>query len=266
MMDILERPRTVLEHRPRANHYDTLERDRMATEKPTQSTPERWLPVPGYEGVYEVSDHGSIRSLDRIVYAGQGRTRRSAGRVLAPYAAKSGHLSVNLKKNCEGGTKQVHQLVLAAFVGPCPDGMEVCHNNGDAADNRLPNLRYDTRKSNVADTLRHGTHPMASKTHCPHGHEYTPENTYIIPGSGGRVCRTCTRDKSRPVPLEKRKTVPITDEIRSLVNFFVGARSFRESGRDLGVKHSSLSRWAKDGATIPRVHLETIQNRLRMSA
>ena len=75
MMEILERPRAVLEHQPEANHDVTLERDRMAAEQSTQTTPERWLPVPGYEGYCEVSDHGRVRSLERVIQTKNGPQR-----------------------------------------------------------------------------------------------------------------------------------------------------------------------------------------------
>lgn len=53
----------------------------------------------------------------------------------------------------------VHRLVLEAFVGPCPPGMECCHNDGDPSNNALANLRWDTSASNNADKIRHGTWP-----------------------------------------------------------------------------------------------------------
>lgn len=56
-----------------------------------------------------------------------------------------------------GKFRLVHRLVLEAFVGPCPAGMEGCHNNGCPSDNRLQNLRWDTRLANNADKIRHGT-------------------------------------------------------------------------------------------------------------
>lgn len=52
--------------------------------------------------------------------------------------------------------RTVHSLVMLAFVGPLPDGWEVCHRNGVATDNRLVNLRYDTPRGNYADKVRHG--------------------------------------------------------------------------------------------------------------
>lgn len=51
----------------------------------------------------------------------------------------------------------VHILVLTAFYGPCPEGMEGCHHDGDPLNNRLGNLRWDTHVGNVSDSIRHGT-------------------------------------------------------------------------------------------------------------
>ncbi len=65
--------------------------------------------------------------------------------------------------------RAVHRLVLEAFVGPCPPGMEGCHNNGDPWDNQLSNLRWDTHKNNMADAMSHGTFvlppPPVGNTH-----------------------------------------------------------------------------------------------------
>lgn len=57
-----------------------------------------------------------------------------------------------------GKNYHVHRLVLEWFVGPCPEGMEACHNDGDSTNNRLDNLRWDTRKANIIDSVKHGTH------------------------------------------------------------------------------------------------------------
>lgn len=163
----------------------------------SQPTQEQWLPVVGYEGIYEVSDHGRVRSVLRSKICSNGVTRTVRGRLLSPTPRKNGgHLQVQLYgDNGDQWTVRVHQLVLAAFVGPCPDGMEVRHLNGDPADNRAANLAYGTRAQNVADALRHGTHSEARKTHCPKGHEYTPSNTYVQWPKGRqgprRKCRTC---------------------------------------------------------------------------
>ena len=51
----------------------------------------------------------------------------------------------------------MHRLVMLAFVGPCPDGMEVCHKDGVSTNSLLSNLRYDTHVGNYVDAIRHGT-------------------------------------------------------------------------------------------------------------
>ena len=118
---------------------------------------ELWKAIPGYECRYEVSDQGRVRSLDRdVVCIGKIKgayTSRKKGRVLRPGASNFGHLSVVLGRR---NTRMVHELVLAAFVGPRPANRECCHNNGVPTDNRLTNLRWGTRRENISDSVRHG--------------------------------------------------------------------------------------------------------------
>lgn len=105
---------------------------------------EHWLPIPGFETVYSVSDLGRVR-------------RDRTGRVLKGSAAGIGYRKVILC--CSGVTahRYVHEIVLEVFVSPRPPGQEACHGNGRRDDNRLSNLRWDTRKNNHADKLLHGT-------------------------------------------------------------------------------------------------------------
>lgn len=148
---------------------------------------EIWRPVAGHEESYEVSDRGSVRSLDRTVMRSNGSPQRVAGRVLRGRSDQSGHLSVNLP----GEQRLIHRLVLEAFVGPCPPGMEACHNDGDPANNSLGNLRWDTHLANMHDKVRHGygINQHASKTSCKRGHALEGPNLSMQGGS--RVCRAC---------------------------------------------------------------------------
>ncbi len=57
----------------------------------------------------------------------------------------------------------VARIVLVAFVGPCPERMECCHNDGDETNNRLANLRWDTHSANLLDKRRHGTMPCGER-------------------------------------------------------------------------------------------------------
>lgn len=165
------------------------------------ATHELWLPVVGYTG-YEVSDLGRVRSLDRVLPCGD-KMRHHKGRILKPgKAPKGGHRFVGLG----GGQSQyVHRLVMEAFVGPCPDGLEVRHLNGDPDDNRVRNLAYGTHAENALDMLRHGNNCNARKTHCINGHEFTPEN--LAPRKDGRRCRKCKIESARRRRAKKRTVV-----------------------------------------------------------
>ncbi|HET6910528.1 MAG TPA: NUMOD4 motif-containing HNH endonuclease [Mycobacteriales bacterium] len=149
---------------------------------------EEWRSIAGYEGRYEVSSLGRVRSIARIDTRGCRRREK----LLSLRRAVSGHLAVALYGDDSRRGFLVHHLVLEAFVGPRPVGMEGCHWNDDPADNRVENLRWDTRSANQRDSVRNGTHRMARVTHCPQGHPYTPENTYAYP-AGNRACRECRR-------------------------------------------------------------------------
>lgn len=108
---------------------------------------EEWRDIPGYEGRYQASDLGQVRSLDRVEQTIDG-PRRYRGRVLHPGRRRaSGHVAVCLGKR---NTKDVHPLVLRAFVGPPPEGHEALHLNHTPTDNRLNNLRWGTRGENIA--------------------------------------------------------------------------------------------------------------------
>lgn len=119
---------------------------------------EVWKDIPGYEGKYQASTEGRIRSVDhyvRVVTHGRELMRLSPGRVLRPGRyCKSGHLSVVLGRGTPG--KPVHRLIALTFIGPPPMGTEVCHNDGDPTNNSLTNLRYDTRRNNILDVYKQG--------------------------------------------------------------------------------------------------------------
>ena len=119
---------------------------------------EIWKDIPGYEGRYQASSEGRIRSVDhrtRVVAHGTETTRLVKGRVLRPGRyCKAGHLSVVLGHGAPGSP--VHQLIALTFLGPAPDKCEVCHNDGNPSNNALYNLRYDTRSENIKDVIRQG--------------------------------------------------------------------------------------------------------------
>lgn len=149
---------------------------------------EEWLPIPGFPG-YEVSDLGNVRSW---LLPGRTENRRVEPKLLKPGRNTSGYPVVGL----HGRTVQVHAAVLAAFIGPRPDGYVTRHLNGVKTDARLSNLVYGTPSENMQDQLRLGEHYWASRSVCARGHEYTPENTYVR-RDGWRRCRACDREDVR---------------------------------------------------------------------
>lgn len=156
---------------------------------------ETWLPVPGYECEYEVSDQGRVRSQTRTIQH-RGSPTLLWGRLMSTPPNKDGYPMVTL---CRDGKRQqvyVHDLVAAVFLGPKPEGMQVRHRNDIKADCRAENLLYGTRSQNQLDAVANGIHPQARKTHCPRGHRYDEENTYRS-RQGRRYCRTCARNRKR---------------------------------------------------------------------
>lgn len=128
---------------------------------------ERWLPVVGYEELYEVSDQGRVRSLERDVLTEGGpqtgwRINRRRERVLKP-AIRKGYAGVCLVQPGErrGRVWRVHRLMLLAFVGPPPDDAATlaCHRDGDHSRNVLDNLYWGTPQQNSNDRDTHGNTP-----------------------------------------------------------------------------------------------------------
>lgn len=134
----------------------------MAEKYSIDSDPCLWRPIGGYEGIYEVSSKGEVRSLDRVIpqlnWAGTLVRRNYPGRTIKPVADNHGYLRVSLaRQGQKAETKRVHHLVAAAFLGPRPDGHDICHNDGDQKNNAASNLRYATRTENEQDKRTHGS-------------------------------------------------------------------------------------------------------------
>lgn len=156
---------------------------------------EHWRPVPGWEGFYAVSDHGRVRSEHRVILQTNGIRRIVRERILRPAPDAHGHLHLMLFRNGCGTTFKVHHLVLSAFVGPRPPGMDGLHWDDVPDNNMLSNLRYGTPSDNRHDQVRNGRNHQANKTQCIAGHEFTQENTIVRRG-GTRDCRACAYRRS----------------------------------------------------------------------
>jgi hypothetical protein len=162
-----------------------------------------WKPIPGYEGLYEVSDCGLVRRF----IGGRYKNRKLT-------IGSNGYLHLVLSKKNVKTTFSVHVLVLAAFVGPCPEDKECCHRDGDKLNNEVSNLYYGTKSQNWDDRRNHPQYKpnrkgvrlsaetrakiSASKTQtaCKRGHKFTVGNTRLD-SRGHQHCRLCERDRMR---------------------------------------------------------------------
>ncbi len=150
---------------------------------------EEWRPVPGYDGAYEVSDQGQVRSYLR---RGRSTDRRETPVIVKGSATHSGYRVVSLR----GRRWSVHELVLTAFVGPrtapWPE-TEVRHLDGHKSHNWLENLQWGTKSENADDMVLHGHHPQARKARCARrGHLLVEPNLYGADlRLGVRRCRAC---------------------------------------------------------------------------
>lgn len=122
-----------------------------------------WHAVVGYEGLYEVSDAGAVRSLDRVVRQPNGGVRLQPAKPMRISTNPKGYPQLSLTKDGVGAKFSVHRLVLEAFVGLRPAGMECLHGDGVKTNNTLANIRWGTNPENVADKQMHGTQVRGEK-------------------------------------------------------------------------------------------------------
>ena len=118
---------------------------------------EEWRDIAGYEGHYQVSAFGRVKSLAREEWFGNRWCSLRERILVSIPCGQYHHRIVNLAMNGKHAW-YVHRLVLGAFVGPCPPGMESCHfPDRDPANNRLDNLRWGTHQDNMLDRDKHGS-------------------------------------------------------------------------------------------------------------
>lgn len=128
---------------------------------------ETWRDVIGFEGLYQVSDQGRVRSLDRIIHTKQ-YTQHRKGQILSTPLGTYGYPTVNINRKC----RRVHQLVAEAFIGPRPKNLDTIHKDGIKTNCRSDNLRYGTHAENQLDIRKHSGNPNARKVVRSDGKQY----------------------------------------------------------------------------------------------
>jgi hypothetical protein len=122
---------------------------------------EVWKDVLGYEGYYQISNLGNLKSLDRWVYSNRGGYRLSKGINIKPDISKKGYLVTHLSKENKRKRKSIHRLVAETFLENHESKATVNHINGIKSDNRLENLEWHTQKENLAHALNTGLRKLA---------------------------------------------------------------------------------------------------------
>lgn len=124
---------------------------------------EVWKDIPGYEGLYQASNMGRVRSLPRVVDRGRWGSSCIRGRTLKPGSNK-GYQFVILRRNGKSETRFIHRLVAETFIGPLPEGLCTRHMDGNPGNNAVSNLEYGTGSENQLDLYQyrgyhHRLHP-----------------------------------------------------------------------------------------------------------
>lgn len=156
---------------------------------------ELWKPIDGYEGTYEVSNLGRVKSLARVVERLHGKTLPLQEKILKQSIRNQyGHLAVGLRlKGVPRKSFYVHDLVAKYFIPNPLNYPEVRHGKQGRLVNTVDNLSWGTRSHNMQDAVLDGTQNMVSRTHCPYGHLLSGENIYKLQK---RICIPCARART----------------------------------------------------------------------
>ncbi|PEI42608.1 HNH endonuclease [Bacillus pseudomycoides] len=117
---------------------------------------ELWKPISGYEGIYEVSSLGRVRSLDRVIVDYRGIEKSVGGKILKPGVTNKGYYIVSLNSVDKRHTLTVHRLVANAFIPNLDNKPQVNHINGIKTDNRICNLEWLTNEENMKHAINNG--------------------------------------------------------------------------------------------------------------
>lgn len=150
------------------------------------------MPIPGYEGLYEASEDGEVRSVQRVIVRSNGQPQTVRERIRKPQKGTDGYPRVVLYRDGKGRGMGVHQAVMYAFHGLPEPGLEIRHKDDDPLNPRLSNLEWGTRRDNNLDQVARGRNANTRKTHCKRGHPLSGDNLYAR-ATDRRICVACAR-------------------------------------------------------------------------
>lgn len=153
---------------------------------------ENWKEIPGWEGYYEVSDTGKIRSRDRVIKSVTGQSYVVKGQPMKLHLSDGGYLWTYGSKFGVQKRIWVHRAVLEAFKEKRPNGMVAMHIDNNPLNNRLENLMWGTQKMNICQSVRDGRQANVRKKKCLRGHEFHDWNLVAFAlRKGKRSCLAC---------------------------------------------------------------------------
>lgn len=192
---------------------------------------EIWKPIVGYEGFYEVSNKGRVRSLKRKVSNGHGFYIKE-GRVLAMSKTTTGYWKVELKKSGEKRrSMKVHRLVAFAFIPNPENKPNINHIDGNPLNNEVENLEWCTQKENLLHATRNGLIKMVDN--------FT-ENRY-------EILREYTIDKKSAFDLSKKYKCSQASIKKFLIENGVEVRGVREAKNKYNINKEQLLEDIKSG-------------------
>jgi hypothetical protein len=153
-----------------------------------QTEIEIWRSVLNYKGYYEVSNHGNVRSINRIIIDKNGNELHYKSRLLKPAPNKDGYLQVGLSRNSKINSYCVHQLEALAFIPNPENKPTVNHIDGIKANNYVDNLEWATKSEQAIHSLEHNLRTMPNawigkfgSKHCASKKvtQYTKDNVFI---------------------------------------------------------------------------------------
>lgn len=168
---------------------------------------EEWRTVTGFEGYYEVSNKGRVRSVPRVTIRSNGVPLTVSGRVLKCTPGNEyGHLKVSLQRDGAWTHAWVHRLVALEWCERQPGQDYVLHGPEGHTVNHVGNIRWGTQRDNAADRKEFGVPYPAPRDRCSAGHLMTEENTYRPPKRpNDRNCKECQRRRVRDARARKRQ-------------------------------------------------------------
>jgi transposase len=214
---------------------------------------EVWKDIPEYRG-YQASNLGRIGSFwkqaNRKVGSGYESFVSKELRVLKPRPTGKGYLKINLRHDSgKIRTRMVHQLVLAAFIGPRPPGMVTCHKHGSRTNNAVGNLRWSTQRSNLQDAGHKGTKKVLSREQIDEMLQLARNgmlgSELAVRFGVGRpsISRALAREGFQYKRSYRRPSVLSADALASGIELARAGTSHKEIARRLGVSRPTITRW-----------------------